>query len=101
MIPEVPFPDAPILLPIETPKCILWRGAAGAERHCLERAEYAEGPWTTISENIMEDTVPFVPFRDIPPSEGNYFYRMMACNQSGTSAPFNVVQVKYRTSANV
>ena len=97
-IPEVDEPDAPILLPIESPEMIKWRGAAGAEKYILERAEQPEGPWMVISDNIIEDSIPFVPFKDTPPSARRYFYRIKAWNQAGPSAPSNVEAVDNKST---
>jgi Cellulase (glycosyl hydrolase family 5) len=93
LVPEITAPEAPILLSITTPEEIKWRGSAGAEYYILERAQQPNGPWKVISDNIIEDSIPFVPFKDGPTSEGNYFYRMRACNQAGISAPSNVESV--------
>ena len=97
-LPEIETPEAPILLPIETPERISWRGAAGAEKYILERSDYINGPWVTIADNIIEDSVPFQPFKDLSPKDGTCFYRMRACNITGKSAPSNVVVAVYRTS---
>lgn len=96
-LPQLEAPEAPILLPIGTPEDIKWRGSAGAEKYSLERAQQQDGPWMVIADNIIEDSVPFVPFKDVPSSEGSYFYRMMAHNQAGPSAPSNVESVEYQT----
>ncbi len=100
-IPELEPPEAPILLPILTPEAIKWRGSAGAEKYILERAEHHDGPWMVISDNILEDSVPFVPYQDVPSSEGSYFYRIMACNPGGISAPSNVESVEYKTAIEI
>jgi hypothetical protein len=97
-LPEIEAPDAPILLPIETPEAIKWRGSAGAEKYILERAQQQDGPWMVIADNLIEDSVPFVPFKDVPSSEGSYFYRMKAQNQGGPSAPSNVESVEYQAA---
>jgi len=52
----------------------------------------------TIADNIIEDSVPFEPFKDLSPTEVTCFYRMRACNIKGMSAFSNVEVAVYRTS---
>ncbi|WP_394549155.1 glycoside hydrolase 5 family protein [Priestia aryabhattai] len=98
-VPPIEIPEPPLILPIKTPHSISWRGSAGAETYILERATSKSGPWVTISSSIIENMVPFVPFCDYPAMEGNYYYRMFACNKSGVSSPSNAVLTYYRKTA--
>lgn len=98
-VPSLNVPESPELLPIETPAEIRWRGSAGAEKYILERAQSEEGPWIQVSDYVMEDMVPYVPYKDTPKEEGTYFYRMIACNEAGRSEASNIVPVSYQASA--
>ncbi|PLT28797.1 cellulase family glycosylhydrolase [Peribacillus deserti] len=97
-VPETEVPEAPVLLPIHTPEEISWKGAAGAESYILERSQREEGPWSIVADKIMEDSVPFQPYNDVPPIQGIYYYRMMASNSVGVSIPSNVVKTEYVAS---
>lgn len=92
-VPTVIAPEAPILLPFEETALFSWRGSAGAAGYDIERAADAAGPWMTIAENVA-DTVPcYRPlFADSSARPGEtWFYRVIAKNDGGKSAPSNVV----------
>lgn len=92
-VPDIDRPDAPILLPITSPKMISFRGSAGADNYILERAESPNGPWKVISSNVTDNQYRFfVPYSDTSADiSGDYFYRLYAKNRSGKSEPSNIV----------
>jgi hypothetical protein len=95
-------PAAPRLLPIEDVAAISWQGAAGASAYDVERADAAGGPWRVVGLNVSDAEVPYMPlFADASARIGaHYFYRVVAENESGRSAPSNVVgPVEVRTQA--
>lgn len=92
-VPPVTRPEAPTLLPFEETPLFSWRGSAGAAAYDIQRASEAAGPWTTIAENVA-DTVPcYRPlFADTSARPGeDWYYRVIARNDVGISAPSNVV----------
>lgn len=99
--PPLPAPDAPILRPIVDPaKAINWMGAPLGRAYRVERALSEKGPWKILGDNISDGLQGFNPkeqalFQDkdsLKPGEIVY-YRVIAKNESGESAPSNVVSV--------
>ena len=92
-VPPLPVPDAPELLPIGDVPLLIWRGSAGARGYAVERAPAAEGPWATVAENVCDADIAYRPlFSDTTAHAGEtWFYRVCARNESGASAPSNVV----------
>ena len=91
--PPVTAPEAPELLPFTEAALFSWRGSAGAAGYDVQRAPSQEGPWSTIAEDL-EDTVPcYRPlFADSSARPGDsWFYRVIARNEAGPSAPSNIV----------
>lgn len=70
-----------------------WRGASGATGYDVQRAENAEGPWTTVGVNISDADTAYRPlFADVSAwPHRTWFYRVVARNESGVSPPSNVV----------
>lgn len=91
--PPLAVPAAPELLPIDEVFAISWKGSAGAAGYHVERATSTEGPWAVVGYNVSDAEVPYFPlFHDRSAREGErYFYRVIAANGSGASAPSNVV----------
>ena len=95
-------PAAPVLLPIEDVAGISWRGSVAAAGYDVQRAASPTGPWRTVGLNVSDAELPYTPaFADASAQVGqSYWYRIVALNQSGRSAPSNVVgPVAVRTGA--
>lgn len=92
-VPPLPVPDAPELLPIGDVPLLTWRGSAGASGYDIQRAPAANGPWATLAENVCDGDIAYRPlFSDTTARVGQTcFYRVIARNESGASAPSNVV----------
>ncbi len=92
-VPPAPVPDAPVLLPIGDVPLLTWRGSAGASGYDIQRAPAAGGPWATLAENVCDGDIAYRPlFSDTTARAGQTcFYRVIARNESGPSAPSNVV----------
>lgn len=91
--PPITKPDAPQMLPFDEAALFSWRGSAGAASYIIQRAAKADGPWSTIAENVI-DTVPcYRPlFADAAARPGqSWCYRAIAVNTGGPSQPSNVV----------
>jgi mannan endo-1,4-beta-mannosidase len=91
--PPLSPPATPRLLPIESVARISWQGAAGATGYDVERAERRDGPWTVVGMNVDDTDVQYRPlFADAYAAQGAaYYYRVVARNAAGASAPSNVV----------
>lgn len=86
-------PDAPTFLPASDPGHLAWQGATGASSYDLERAPAAAGPWTTLAPDLTDNLAVYTPLycdTDAVPGR-EYFYRVIARNAAGASAPSNVV----------
>lgn len=92
-VPDMPVPDAPLLLPISDVRKINWRGSTGARYYDIERSEGRNGPWTTVGTDVSDAVKNFVAlFDDFSADVGtSYYYRVIAKNVSGSSLPSNVV----------
>lgn len=91
--PPLPVPEAPRLLPFDDIPLFTWRGSAGASGYDVERAPRADGPWVTLAENVSDADIAYRPlYSDNAAQAGEtWFYRIVARNASGRSAPSNVV----------
>ncbi len=91
--PPLPVPAAPTLLPIADVGHISWEGPTGAQSYTLQRATAASGPWADLATDIPEHLVitDSLYHDDAAERDATYFYRVIAHNTSGTSAPSNVV----------
>ncbi|MBN1765449.1 MAG: cellulase family glycosylhydrolase [Sedimentisphaerales bacterium] len=92
--PPVDVPAPPKLLPIEDVTAISWQGSTGAAGYDIERAASKDGPWERVGVDISDADVEYGPlFNDTTARIGNrYFYRVIAKNTSGLSAPSNLVE---------
>ncbi|ROR99280.1 CBM35 domain-containing protein [Raoultella terrigena] len=101
--PPLPKPDAPKLRETDSPFAINWMGAAVGRAYDVERAGSAQGPWKVVGSDISDGVNEWDPltmnlFRDSYRTlqlGHTYFYRVVAKNESGTSAPSNVISVKH------
>lgn len=82
-------PEAPVLLPVRDAGHISWQGSTGAQSYDVQRAESATGPWAVIEPQFQDHLVVCAPlFCDATAEEGHrYFYRVVARNEGGASAP--------------
>ena len=100
-IAEDTVPEAPTLLPIESPAAINWQGSSGATSYTVERRK-GSGAWETIATGVSDavpvvhdgEIIPRLPLFSDHPGRGNWSYRVIAVNVSGISRPSNVVQIK-------
>lgn len=92
-VPPLPIPQPPELLPFEDVPMFSWRGSAGASGYDIQRAPAPQGPWTTIAAHVSDADIAYRPlFSDSTARAGQtWYYRVLARNTSGTSAPSNVV----------
>jgi len=90
--PPIPAPAPPELLPITDPGMISWQGSVDAAGYDVERAPRRNGPWKVVGAGIDESAVQYYPlFADESVAGGEWFYRVIARNGSGTSKPSNIV----------
>lgn len=91
--PPLPKPAAPRLLSVTEGGLMSWQGVVGAESYDVQRAEAAQGPWTTVGAGVCEAQVQYRPlFADASLQPGKrYFYRVVARNTAGSSEPSNAV----------
>jgi hypothetical protein len=91
-VPPNPIPAPPKLLPVNDAGAISWQGSIGAATYTVERAPKIGGPWTIAGTNIDESAAQNYPqFSDESAPKGNWFYRVRANNETGTSEPSNIV----------
>lgn len=90
--PPLPVPASPSLLPIADVGHIAWEGPTGAQAYDIERATSPGGPWTLIKADYPDHlVVADALFCDETADNGaSYYYRVIAKNSSGASAPSNV-----------
>ncbi len=86
-------PEAPVFLPPRDVGHLTWQGSTGATGYDVQRAPAKDGPWTTLTENLPDNLVAYAPQYCDETAEvgGTYFYRVIARNAAGASAPSNVV----------
>ena len=99
--PRTP-PASPTLLPIDDVAAISWQGSAGAQDYIVQRAPSQDGPWTTAANGVDDSAVQYRPLLNDETAEPgeSYFYRVLARNSGGVSAPSNVAgpaRVEHRT----
>jgi mannan endo-1,4-beta-mannosidase len=100
-VPEEAVPRAPFLLPTETAKELNWQGSAGALSYKVQRRQNPEREWETVASCISDAVplyqsdavVPRLPLFSDEPGKGRWEYRVIAVNESGESAPSNIVGV--------
>ncbi|MFS2225092.1 CBM35 domain-containing protein [Pantoea sp. B65] len=101
--PPLPAPDAPKLRETHSPFAINWMGAAVGRRYDVERATSPTGPWKVVGGDLSDGIQEWNPatmdlFRDDYASltlGKTYYYRVIAKNESGISAPSNVISVAH------
>jgi len=89
--PALDVPAPPKLLPISDVGHISWQGSTGAQSYEVQRSESKKGPWVAVGE--VHDNLPTYSslFHDVSAQPGrSYYYRVVAKNSSGVSAPSNV-----------
>lgn len=91
--PPLDAPAPPKLLPIADAAAISWQGSAGARTYVVERSTAALGPWEIVRDDVDETAVQYGPLfhDDSVQPRASYFYRVLAANEAGKSAPSNVV----------
>ncbi len=91
--PPLPVPDPPHLLPIGDVYGISWQGSTGASSYEIQRMTEGSDQWKTIADSASDADVAFRPLYDDTTTElgKSYYYRVIAQNSSGASAPSNVV----------
>jgi mannan endo-1,4-beta-mannosidase len=91
--PSLPIPDPPNMLAIKDVYHISWQGSVGATSYAIQRRDADNGQWDTIADSVSEVVGTFRPlFEDTTAELGkSYFYRAIAENQSGSSAPSNEI----------
>lgn len=92
-VPKISVPDAPKLLDIKDVYSIYWQGSVGASLYIVQRKEANSSDWLTIADNIVDADAAYKPlFLDETAELGKeYFYRVLAQNESGISDPSNEV----------
>jgi hypothetical protein len=101
-VPPVPKPQPPMLFPIKGPHAINWQGSAGAAGYHVQRSASDMGPWQTVGYHISDAEIQnFALFHDTYAKlQQTYYYRVIAVNESGQSAPSNLVgPVRFETQA--
>jgi hypothetical protein len=95
-------PAAPDLFSVTDGGVITWRGSAGATEYELQRADQPTGPWQTIAAQLTDDAAQYHPLavdESVVPGR-SYCYRLLARNETGSSAPskvFGPVTMRCRT----
>jgi hypothetical protein len=100
-MPPLPVPDPPIIKNIADVYDISWLGSTGAAEYSIQRKTVGIDSWDTIADNVSDADVIFRPLFDDKTAElgKSYFYRVIAKNSSGASAPsneFGPVYVDYK-----
>ena len=92
-IPEINIPEPPILLDIKDVYNISWQGSVGAESYIVQRRDADLSDWVNIAEDVVDADAGYKPIFVDGNAELNkeYFYRIIAQNKSGKSAPSNEV----------
>lgn len=92
-IPMMSTPEPPHLLPIKDLASISWRGSVSAQSYDLQRSISGIGKWQTIARDVSDAHIAYGPlFNDGNAEIGqSYFYRVIAKNYAGNSAPSNIV----------
>ncbi|MCL6746952.1 CBM35 domain-containing protein [Kosakonia sp. R1.Fl] len=107
-VPPLPVPDAPRLRETDSPFAINWMGSPVGRYYDVERATSASGPWALAGKDISDGVNEWDPatmdlFRDDYRSlqlGKTYYYRVIAKNESGASAPSNVISVQHHQQNN-
>ncbi len=97
--PDVAAPHSPRLLPISDASHITWQGATGASAYDVQRSTATNGGWITIARDVSDAEKQYrSAFSDttfgadaLADFAGGAYYRVVAKNEAGESAPSNVV----------
>jgi hypothetical protein len=89
--PPLPVPEPPVINNIPDVYDISWQGSTGATIYSIQRKTAGGENWDTIADSVSDADVVFRPlYVDNTAALGNsYFYRVIAKNSSGSSAPSN------------
>ncbi len=88
----LPIPEEPVLLNIKDPYEISWQGSTGAETYAIQRETGNSGNWKDIANTDDATYCYTAQFCDTSAQiGGEYYYRVIASNQSGSSKPSNIV----------
>ncbi|UXY09341.1 beta-1,4 mannanase [Kosakonia sp. ML.JS2a] len=102
-VPPLPVPDAPHLLKTDSPFAINWMGSPVGRYYDVERATSEKGPWLRVGNDISDGVNEWSPatmalfrddFRSLQQGK-TYYYRVIAKNESGASAPSNIISVTH------
>jgi mannan endo-1,4-beta-mannosidase len=100
--PPLPQPQPCRLLSVTEGGQMTWQGAVGASSYDVERAEKADGPWTTVGADVSDAQVQYRPLfvdESVQPGK-SYYYRVIARNVSGAAQPSNLmgpIRMTHRT----
>ena len=100
--PPLAVPVAPDLFSVTDGGIVNWRGSVGAASYDLQRAEQPGGPWQTVVWRATDDATQYHPLAvdEFTQAGRAYFYRLVAQNEAGASAPSKVlgpVKMRCRT----
>jgi hypothetical protein len=100
-MPLLPVPDPPTIKNIPDVYDISWQGSTGAEMYSIQRKTGVKGKWENIADSASDADVIFKPlYNDTTAEIGkSYFFRIIAKNSSGASAPsneFGPINVTYK-----
>lgn len=89
----LPVPDAPKLLDSKLPGELNWQGSTGASLYDIERKEVGADKWQRIAQDMSDASTQYAPlYVDESAIVGkSYSYRVIAKNESGQSAPSNII----------
>ncbi|HEY2826113.1 MAG TPA: cellulase family glycosylhydrolase [Pirellulales bacterium] len=98
---DLKVPAPPELIDVTESGIINWRGSMGAASYNLQRSSKADGQWQTVAYQLTDDASQYHPLafdESAKPGE-TYFYRLIARNEAGDSAPskpFGPVTIRSR-----
>lgn len=90
--PPLGVPAAPDFFNVTDGGIANWRGATGAASYDLQRADQPAGPWRTVAWQVTADATQYHPLTvdEFTQTGRAYFYRLLACNEAGTSEPSKI-----------
>jgi len=85
--PALPVPEPPDLSSVTDGGIVPWRGATGATRYELQRADQPRGPWRTVAWQLTDDATQYHPLAvdELVQPGRTYYYRLLARNEAGQS----------------
>lgn len=92
-VPPLGIPQPPKLLPIKDIYSISWQGSVGASSYIIERKESGNDIWLVVADSVTDADAAYRPlFMDTSAVlKHQYYYRVIAKNESGRSEPSNEV----------